>query len=848
MAASVGTLIADLVLKTSGFTAGAKKANKQLAELERKFKRVDRSLKKVEQSFMKTGKSLTVGLTAPIALVGALAVKTFADFEQQMAKVQAISGASAKEFETLKKTAEDLGKSTRFTASQVAELELNLSKLGFTPEAINKATASILDLSLATGEDLAQSATVAATTLNAFQLTADETQRVVDVMALSFSSSALDLQKFQDAMKSVAPVANAVGASLEDTTGVLSVLTDNGLEASTAGTSLRNIFLELAKKGISWKDAMEKINNSTNKVTTAQDLFGKRAAAAALIIAENGTEIDKLTASYNTSEGAAKGMAKTMDATLQGSLLKVKSALEGAAIELGAVLAPIIDKVGKKIASLANMFSNLSTSTKKTIAVVALVVAAVGPALIIMGKLTAGIRGVIAVMKVLRLVAVTNPIGLLVAGIAIAVAALVAFSGALSGVSEETQKLREIQKSATTEALKQRAVAESLIKVAKDRTKTDEERKSALEKLNQVSAKHFGALKLEMGAVVGANKALKSYTRSIFANAAAKQAQEQVSKNMAEVFDLVQQKVALLNSTEGIFSKVLSATNANILSKAQGLELLDKKISTAKRKVEVFANVEKLMGEAVADTTDELIVQGGEMSGGAFGGGLDEATKKIKKLKATVKELVTKDLFGTLFPKENPATPFVDGIALKMKELPPAIEAPVKTLEDRFEELKEKMKAFTKEFTEGVIGGLAEGIGTLAAKGTAGIGDFVSGMLGMLGGFAQKFGKMLIVYGLGIEAFKTALKSLNPALAVIAGAGLIAIGAALKNVEIPGLAQGGIIPAGFPNDSFPAMLSSGEKVIPLGQQDSMGGGRVVFRIEGRELVGILAREEKNTRF
>jgi len=127
-----------------------------------------------------------------------------------LAKVQAVSGASASEFKSLSDSALKLGANTRYTAQQVAELQLNLSKLGFKADQINGTTESILQLALATGEDLGQSATVAASTMRGFGLEITDMQRIVDVMANSFSSSALDLEKFSTSMGVLAPVANCL--------------------------------------------------------------------------------------------------------------------------------------------------------------------------------------------------------------------------------------------------------------------------------------------------------------------------------------------------------------------------------------------------------------------------------------------------------------------------------------------------------------------------------------------------------------------------------------------------------------------------------------------------------------
>ena len=365
-----------LGLNDSDFQKGLKKARKNLT--------------KFGNSMKSTGKSLTTNLTAPLVGIGVIAGKTFMDFEQSMLKVKAISGATGEQFKMLEADAKALGSTTMFTASQVAGLQLELSKLGLTPEEINNSTESILNLAQATDSDLSQSAMVAAKTMQAFGLEASDMTRITDVMADSFSSSALDMTKFETAMGSVAPVAKGAGASLEETTAILGVLVNNGVEASTAGTALRNIFLDLAKDGKTMGEAMDEINNSTNPLADAMEMFGKRGATVATILANNGVAIQDLTEDFKDSKGEASAMARIMDSGLGGSLRKLLSQLEGLAIQIGEILVPVFSKIMSVIASLVNKFTSLDDGTKKIIVGFGLVAAAIGPIITIVGALIAG--------------------------------------------------------------------------------------------------------------------------------------------------------------------------------------------------------------------------------------------------------------------------------------------------------------------------------------------------------------------------------------------------------------------------------------------------------------------------
>jgi len=414
-----------------------------LSGFEKAMNKAQKNLKKFGKSMQRVGKNMSQSLTMPILALGAISLKTFADFEQSMLKVKAISGATRVEFNELTESAKLLGSTTMFTASQVAELQLNLSKLGLTPGQINKSTEAILNLAQATDSDLAQSATIAASTMNAFGLEAEDMTMIADVMADAFSSTALDMDKFQTAMASVAPVANQAGADIQRTSAILGVLVNNGIEASSAGTALRNVFLELSNKGLTWDQAMIKIKSSQEPLTTAMELFGKRGAAVATIIANNGTEIQNLTADFQDSTGEAQRMADIMDSGVAGAMRKMKSQLEGVAIQLGQQLIPIFTKVIEKVSQAVKWFSNLSDEKKKSIVKWGLVIAAIGPMLIIIGKMATGLAalvpvvgGVIKVLGFLRIAILSNPIGVLVSALALATGAFIVYKNSANNASQ----------------------------------------------------------------------------------------------------------------------------------------------------------------------------------------------------------------------------------------------------------------------------------------------------------------------------------------------------------------------------------------------------------------------------
>ena len=334
----------------------------ELEKLDKSTGNASRGVGKYRQGVISAGKSLigafgvTVGLAAFVRVMGN-AIKVSIEFEAVMSKVRAISGATNQEYKQLKDNAKTLGETTQKTAAEAAQLQVELSKLGLTPKQILSASGAILKLSIATGEDLAQSAKVAAGTLKSFNLRADQSQRVTDVMAKSFSSSALDLSKFETAMANAGTVLSANNVTLEKGTAQLSVLVDRNIDASTAGSALRNIYLDLNKHGLTYNEAMNQINRSTNKSQKAFELFGKRGATVALVLATNQDKVENLTKAYENSAGAAQRMADIMEDNLKGDVDKASSALSGLAINLGERLTPAARKVTQAFTGFVSKIS-----------------------------------------------------------------------------------------------------------------------------------------------------------------------------------------------------------------------------------------------------------------------------------------------------------------------------------------------------------------------------------------------------------------------------------------------------------------------------------------------------------
>lgn len=350
------TKVVNLVIKTGDANASIKKTDKSVKGLKKSTedagKSATKSMKGLDSAFSAlpssiqgavgqvknlgtSFKALAIGGgVAAIAGLGSLfvmATKKGAAFAKQMSTLKAVSGATNSQIDALASSAKNLGSSTQFTAIEVGELQTEFAKMGFSTKQILASTKATLDLAASMEVGLAEAATLAGSTVNAFGLEAEDTQRVVDVLAASTSESALDFSSLTEAFKNVAPAAKATNVSVEKTSALLGVLANNGIKGSRAGTQLSKAFIELNKKGIPLNEALDKVKNSSDGLKTAMELAGERGGKALLVLSGDKAraDIDRLTRSFELSAGAAKRMAEVRLDNLAGDTTKLGSAWEG---------------------------------------------------------------------------------------------------------------------------------------------------------------------------------------------------------------------------------------------------------------------------------------------------------------------------------------------------------------------------------------------------------------------------------------------------------------------------------------------------------------------------------------
>lgn len=448
--------------------AQAKLANSKLMEL-------SEATGKIGDACTGVGKNMTK-VSVAVTGIGAAAVKTTADYESAMSKVQAISGATEDDMLQLKDKAREMGAQTKFSATEAGEAMTYMAMAGWKTNDMLDGIAGIMDLAAASGEDLATTSDIVTDALTAFGLSADDTQHFVDVLAKASSSANTDVGMMGETFKYVAPVAGALKYSVDDVAVGIGLMANSGIKASQAGTSLRSILSRMTKPTDEVAAAMDELGLSlTNsdgnmksfneimldmragfsgltedqKATYAAMLGGQEAMSGLLaIVNASDTDFNNLTEAVANCDGTASQMADTMQNNLTGQLTVLKSQIQELAISIGESIMPKLMQIVTKLQELMNWLNGLSDSQKNMVVTIAMIAAAIGPLLIVVGNLfnavsniskgvqglsllfsglgatsavgATGITGLSGVLTVL-----TGPVGLVVAAIAAVIAIII---------------------------------------------------------------------------------------------------------------------------------------------------------------------------------------------------------------------------------------------------------------------------------------------------------------------------------------------------------------------------------------------------------------------------------------
>lgn len=485
IAINVGTAVGYLMLDTTKFTDALKSANDQLKGVGNSVTPLSSKFKAVGQSLTTVGSNLTKSLTVPIVSAGVAFVNMAADFEQGMSKVQALLGITDSESEVmvqLGEKAREMGAKTIFSATESANAFQFMAQAGWSAEQMMSGIEATMLLAAGQGLELEHATSIVTDSLTAFGLSAEDTSHYVDVLTVAANVSNTDISMLGETFKYVAPIAGALGFSVEDVAIASGLMANQGIKASQAGTTLRSAFTNMLNPtdtmaaamealGISMTESdgsmksldviIQQLRTSFSTLTEAEQaqyaaqIFGKTAMTGMLAVINASPEsYNMMTESINNSTGAAQSFHDTMMNNFSGDFELLKGSLEELGLSLGEILLPVARDLVNWLNDMIDKFNALDEGTKQTIITIAGIVAAVGPVLLILGQLSSGVSAVLTVVKTVAgiftgagagISAIMGPIGIVVAGVAAFAAAWSTnFAGIRDTVSSIFGSVKEI--------------------------------------------------------------------------------------------------------------------------------------------------------------------------------------------------------------------------------------------------------------------------------------------------------------------------------------------------------------------------------------------------------------------
>jgi TP901 family phage tail tape measure protein len=448
-----------LALDSSQYDSGLRGAESRTTA---SANRMAQDWKKVGEAAETLGKNLSVFVTAPLVAFGATSIKTAGDFEAAMNRVAGITRATGVEFQQLENLAKELGATTQFSASQAADAMGFLAMAGFDTNQIISALPGTLELAAAGNLDLARAADIASNVLTGYGLQAEEVGRVNDVLALASISANTNVEQLGNAFKFVAPVASAMGVTIEESAAAIGIMSDAGIQGEMAGTALRNILAELAKESDTLGVSVYDTNGvmlpladilaqlESRGFTTAESMgeFGMRAGPALQALLSRGSgALRDLTTNLEGAGGTAARLAATNMEGFNGAVLNLRSAVEGLQIAIAqSGLLDFFQSLVERLTGVIRQLSTLDPAVLRVITVVSGLAAAVGPLLFVFGRLLVEIPRMVAAFNVLRgamLLLFAPPAGIFLAAGAAVVALGMHFFGRRDSLTDKLDKATE---------------------------------------------------------------------------------------------------------------------------------------------------------------------------------------------------------------------------------------------------------------------------------------------------------------------------------------------------------------------------------------------------------------------
>lgn len=423
MSINLGSAVGYLLLDSSGFSRGFQSAMQDMKNFNASTSGVSDKMVAVGNAMQSMGGTLTTSVTLPLVGLGKQILTTAMDFEKGMSAVEALTGANAKEMKELKDAAIEMGAATVYSAKDSADAMTYMGQAGWSASEIVEGLSGVMYAAAASGEDMARVSEIVTSTMSAFGIEAGKAGDVADILAVAAAESQVNINDLGESLKYAGPIAGTLGYNLQDVSIALGIMGNQGIKGSQAGTTLRRALNELnstaGETGISMRDlgidndnfihsmqnadgtmkpfmqTMFDLRESFSGLTEAQQLqaaealFGQQAMSGMLaVINESPKKFHEMTQAVYESKDAAQNMADVMLDNAAGSIEGLMGSLETLAIQLGDIMIPIFRDIVETVNEWVDRFTELDTSTQTMILKIAGIAAAIGPVLLVFGKLT----------------------------------------------------------------------------------------------------------------------------------------------------------------------------------------------------------------------------------------------------------------------------------------------------------------------------------------------------------------------------------------------------------------------------------------------------------------------------
>ena len=612
-----------------------------LSGFERAMNKAQKKLKKFGTQLQKTGKNMTMGLTLPIVGVGIASAKMSMSFDKSMTKVITLVGIAEDEVNQMRKSVLLLSDKTGIAAVDMAEGLFFLTSAGLrganaleTLEQVAKATASGLG-------DMESLSKVAAAAQNAYGVETLTAAEALDIFGGMVKSGMFEANELSQVLGGQMGLAATLGISMEELGAFIATYTKTTGDATSATTGLEGVMMSFAKITPKQEKALFKINMTVEQLRDSlseqglqktlvmmaskfknagvdlSEFFSKSSSLKGVLgVLGNQTEtyIDIL----GDLEGATFNVNDAFDTTSEMAgfqMTKSFNQLKNAGIEMGDALAPIILFISEKIQKLAEWFSGLSKEQKSNVVKWGLILAAIGPVLIIIGKMSVGIGSLIGAFKGLAKFIMANPYLALAAAVAVTVIAFTDLLGNLWGVSKAQQAVNDINATALMAISDQKTEVALLTTILKDENSTLEDKEIALQKLNDIAPEYYGKLNAAKIDVQALDIATQNYTASILQQAKAEAARTKLMELNKQLLE---------HELNPIY---VAGADVTSLFTDQIQEQIDAvmEMVVANEKLKETPIVDKKDIENVVEETEEVKVLNGE---------IERLTKSNKKLRS----------------------------------------------------------------------------------------------------------------------------------------------------------------------------------------------------------------------